>query len=258
MRQQMMQQSAAVSSRRSEPAPGWGNRSRMPVMKPSTPTNCGTKQGSVGTCHPSSPCSPSPWFPQHLAVQPQHQEHDEKECGPQRGQGHQRHSFGVGDESQSGTCRRVGSEMPLKGGDTEDTVGTHCPSLTGLGHLGDVHALLRGHEAEHREDNEAGKEAGAAVDHSQDVGVPVGTASKEVLGGTGGHTMESLGHTRGTACSWHSPTCSSCCGSGCSCPVQSGRPARWHKRRRPGCQHQSRPGVRRRASGWDRGAKGGV
>lgn len=141
-------------------------------------------------------------------------------------------------------------------GDTEDTVGTHCPSLTGLGHLGDVHALLRGHEAEHREDNEAGKEAGAAVDHSQDVGVPVGTASKEVLGGTGGHTMESLGHTRGTACSWHSPTCSSCCGSGCSCPVQSGRPARWHKRRRPGCQHQSRPGVRRRASGWDRGAKG--
>lgn len=82
-------------------------------------------------------------------------------------------------------------------GDTEDTAGTQHPSLTRLGHLGDVHALLRGHEAEHREDNKAGKEAGAAVDHSQDVGIPVGTASKEVLGSTGGHTWGSLGHTGG-------------------------------------------------------------
>lgn len=82
-------------------------------------------------------------------------------------------------------------------GDIEDTVGTHCPSLTRLGHLGDVHALLRGHEAEHGEDNEAGKEAGAAVDHSQDVGIPVDTASKEVLEGTGGRTTGPLGHTRG-------------------------------------------------------------
>lgn len=82
-------------------------------------------------------------------------------------------------------------------GDTEDTVGAHRPSLTRLGHHGDVHALLRGHEAEHREDNEAGKEAGAAVDHSQDVGIPVGTACKEVLGSTGGHPRGPLGHGRG-------------------------------------------------------------
>lgn len=89
-------------------------------------------------------------------------------------------------------CQRCHSR-----GDTEDTVGTHHPSLTRLSHLGDVHTLLRGHEAEHGEDNEASKEAGAAVDHSQDVGIPVGTASKEVLEGTGGHTTGSLGCTRG-------------------------------------------------------------
>lgn len=141
-------------------------------------------------------------------------------------------------------------------GDTGDTAGTHRPSLTRLGHLGDVHTLLRGHEAEHGEDNEAGKEAGAAVDHSQDVGIPVGRASKEGLGGTGGHTTGALGHTRGAAGSWHSPTCSSCCGSGCSCPAPSGRPARWRRRRTPGCQHQSRPGVRGRVSGGDGGARG--
>lgn len=51
-----------------------------------------------------------------------------------------------------------------------------CPLLTGplascvltaLSYLTDVHALLRGHEAQHREHHEARKEAGAAVDYSQ-------------------------------------------------------------------------------------------
>lgn len=104
MRQQTMQQSAAVSSRRSEPAPGWGNRSRMPVMKPSTPTNCGTQRGQQGHRVPAPSPSPLPY----LAVQPQHQEHEEEERGPQRGQGHQCDGFGVGDEGQPGTCRTVG------------------------------------------------------------------------------------------------------------------------------------------------------
>jgi len=178
MRQQTMQQTAAVSSRRSEPAPGWGNRSRMPVMKPSTPTNCvGRERGSAGMCHPvpSPSLSPSPHPPPHLAVQPQHEEHEEEERGPERGQGHQRHGFGVGDESQPGACRRGGSAVPPRGG----TQGTpHCPALTGLGHLGDVHALLGGHEAQHGEDDEAGEEAGGAVDDGQDVGVPAGRAGQ--------------------------------------------------------------------------------
>lgn len=104
MRQQTRQQSAAVISRRREPAPGWGNRSRMPVMKPSTPTNCGTQRGQQGHGVPSPSPSPLPY----LAVQPQHQEHEEEERGPQRGQGHQRHGFGVGDEGQPGACGTAG------------------------------------------------------------------------------------------------------------------------------------------------------
>lgn len=112
MRQQTRQQSAAVISRRSEPAPGWGNRSRMPVMKPSTPTNCGIQRGQQrhGVLSPSP--SPLPY----LAVQSQHQEHEEEERGPQRGQGHQRHGFGVGNEGQPGACRdsRVSGAIPYR------------------------------------------------------------------------------------------------------------------------------------------------
>lgn len=57
--------------------------------------------------------------------------------------------------------------VPPQGGDTGNTVpaGICCPALTGLGHLGYVHALLGGHEAQDREDDEASKEAGGAVDH---------------------------------------------------------------------------------------------
>lgn len=67
-------------------------------------------------------------------------------------------------------------------------MGTHCPALTRLGHLGDVHTLLRGHEAQHGEDNKARKEAGGAVDHSQDVGIPAGRVGWECCGDKGVHT----------------------------------------------------------------------
>lgn len=36
-------------------------------------------------------------------------------------------------------------------------------------------------------------------------------------------------------------TGNSCYGSGCSCPVQWGRPVQWHKRRKSECRHQSTP-----------------
>lgn len=47
MTQQTRQQMAAVISLRGEAAAGCGNRSRIPVMKPSTPTNWqeASKQG---------------------------------------------------------------------------------------------------------------------------------------------------------------------------------------------------------------------
>lgn len=79
---------------------------------------------------------------------------------------------------------------PGGGDDTGDTVpvGTHCPALTGLSHLGDVHALLGGHEAQHGEDDEAGKEAGGAVDHGQDVGIPAGRAGQGGAGAAPGDT----------------------------------------------------------------------
>lgn len=36
-------------------------------------------------------------------------------------------------------------------------------------------------------------------------------------------------------------TCSSCCGTCCSCPGQSGTPGRWQRRRRSGCLRPSTP-----------------
>ena len=41
----------------------------------------------------------------NLAVQPEEDEHDEEEAGPQLGQGHHGHGLGEGDEGQAGACR---------------------------------------------------------------------------------------------------------------------------------------------------------
>lgn len=52
------------------------------------------------------------------------------------------------------------------GGQTPPIPPVSC-ILTTLSYLTDVHALLRCHEAQHREHHEACKEAGSTVDYSQ-------------------------------------------------------------------------------------------
>ena len=72
----------------------------------------------------------------YLAIESQHDDHEEEQDGPQRRHSHLGHSLGVGDEGQPGA---------------------------GLRHHGNVRVLLLGHEAQHGEHNEACVQAGERV-----------------------------------------------------------------------------------------------
>ena len=56
-----------------------------------------------------------------------------------------------------------------------------CASVcTCFCHLGDIHSLLFGHEAQDGEHHEASKEAGAAVNQSQHEGIPATDQSNQL------------------------------------------------------------------------------
>ena len=75
----------------------------------------------------------------------------------------------------------------MRGGHTQTSAFRlqRTKSLTMLGHLRDGHALLVGHEAEDGEDDEAGVDAGAAVEEGDDEGVAVTVVGELVEAGHG-------------------------------------------------------------------------